>query len=76
MKATDVSTSGSDLTKEIKSVTTGESVPSTAPVAGVTNYYKDANCTGAVVTSGWEASTTYYYVTDIGNAEVAIYTAA
>ena len=75
LKVADVTKSGSDLTKEIKSVTTGESVPSTAPVAGVKNYYEKEDCTGTAVTSGWKANTTYYYKTDIGNAEVAIYVA-
>ncbi len=65
-----------DLTKEIKSVMTGESVPSAAPVDGVTNYYLDANCTGTAVTGSWTANTTYYYIVEIGNADVAIYKAA
>ncbi len=65
-----------DLTKEIKSVMTGESVPSAAPVDGVTNYYLDANCTGTAVIGSWTANTTYYYIVEIGNADVAIYKAA
>ena len=65
-----------DLTKEIKSVMTSESVPSAAPVDGVTNYYLDANCTGTAVIGSWTANTTYYYIVEIGNADVAIYKAA
>ena len=65
-----------DLTKVVKSVKA--KADGTAPVAGVANYYEDANCTGTAVTSGWTANKTYYYVSteDIGNADVAIYKTA
>ena len=70
-----------DLTKVVKTVKTGSGESVTAPtpadiVAGG-KIYKESTCT-TEITSGWTADTTYYYVstTDIGNAEVAIYTAA
>ena len=71
-----------DLTKVVKTVKTGEAsgsavaAPATPTdiVAGG-KIYKESTCT-TEITSGWTANTTYYYVstTDIGNADVAIYT--
>ena len=76
LKATDVAKVGKDLTVLVKSVTTGAAAPTAAPVEGVENYYATEECNGTPTTSGWTANTTYYYMVEIGNPEVAIYTAA
>ena len=71
-----------DLTKVVKTVKTGEASGSgvaapanPADIVAGGKIYKDSAC-ATVIDSNWEANTTYYYVstTDIGNADVAIYT--
>ena len=75
---------GKDLTK-VKSVkattaekpTVTEKVNETTAEITIAEFYTTKDCSGTAV-SDYTAGTTYYYVSnfDIGNAEVAIYTAA
>ena len=65
-----------DLTKvkSVKATTTSE--PTVTDQVASTKWYSDKDATNEA--TSYTAGTTYYYVstTDIGNAEVAIYTAA
>lgn len=77
LKAEDFSTSGTDLThvvKSAKATEAGKAPTVTDQVAG-TEWYSSAEATGAGVNS-FEAGKTYYYIAEIGNADVAIYKAA
>ena len=82
LKAADFDTTNkADLTK-VKSVkATGTTLTVTEKVGEetktISDFYTTKDCSGEKATS-YTAGTTYYYVSnlDIGNAEVAIYTAA
>ena len=68
--------SNDDLThvvKSTKATEAGKAPTVTDQVAG-TEWYSSAEATGAGVNS-FEAGKTYYYIAEIGNAEVAIYAA-
>lgn len=78
LKATDVSTSGDDLTHVVKSAkaTIAATAPTVTDQVKDTKWYDSAKKTNEVTVANMTVGTTYYYIADIGNADVAIYKAA
>ena len=69
--------SGDDLTHVVKSAkaTTAATAPTVTDQVKNTEWYDSAKKTNKVAVADMIVGTTYYYIADIGNAEVAIYAA-
>ena len=69
--------SDDDLTHVVKSAkaTTAATAPTVTDQVKDTEWYDSAEKTNIVAAANMTVGTTYYYIADIGNAEVAIYAA-